>query len=134
MLSWEYVLGGLCTGLVFITFFASGLRAMAKERRRRWAESLSILRGWADENGYTVRFQEREPLWASPFPTSGGQVVYRLIVEDRRGQRRRGWAVCGGYFLGTLSRRVVVKWDEPESVVALSSPKDDALWDEEVDA
>jgi hypothetical protein len=137
MPSWEDVLlgvVGLGSVLFLMAIFAAWSWAVARQRRWQWAESLSILRGWADENGYAILYQEREALWASPFLPSGGQVVYRIVVEDRQGRRRRGWALCGGYFLGTLSRRVAVRWDQPETVVAPSTFKDEPLWDEELDA
>jgi hypothetical protein len=136
MLTWEGVLLGvlgLGSGLFVIAVLAALFWALAWQRRRRWAESLSILRDWADENGYTILFQERGPLWASPFLPSGGQVVYRVVVEDRQNRRWRGWALCGGWLLGTSSRRVAVSWNQPGPVVAPSPVKDEPLWDEELD-
>jgi hypothetical protein len=133
MLSWEDVLLGLGNGLFLIAVLVALLWAMARLRRRQWVESLSILRDWADENGYTILFQERGPLWASPLLPSGGQVVYRVVVEDCRGRRWRGWALCGGYLLGTSSRRVAVSWDQPGPLAAPSWAKDEPLWDEQLD-
>jgi hypothetical protein len=138
ILSWEDVLlglvGGLCLALFLMAVFATGLWVMGKQRRWRRFESLAMLQDWADEHGYTILANEPEPFWYTPFLVSSGPVVYRVVVEDGRGQRRRGRALCGGFLLGLLSRRVAVRWEEPEDAVAPVSARDEPLWDEELDA
>jgi hypothetical protein len=120
--------------LCFIAVLVALLAAMAKLRRRQWAESSLILHDWAHANGYAILFQERGPLWVSPLLPVSYQVVYRVVIADRRGRRWRGWASCGRNLLETSSRRVAVSWDQPGPGVALSWAKDEPLWDEELDA
>ncbi len=73
----------------------------------------SILKQWAEENGYEIISSEHR--WfggAFLWKKSRGQEVYYVTVRTLNGQIRRGWVRCGGWFLGTLSDQAAVEWDE----------------------
>jgi hypothetical protein len=40
------------------------------------------------------------------------QEVYYVTIRTPEGQVKRGWVRCGGWFLGILSNKAVVEWDE----------------------
>ena len=73
-----------------------------------------LLDRWAARHGY--RIVEREYRWVAKGPfffrSGKGHSVYRITVSDRDGTTRRGYARCGGWFLGLLSDHVDVRWDE----------------------
>jgi hypothetical protein len=46
-----------------------------------------------------------------PFYISKNQKAHEIRVGDPRGRDGRGWAKCGGYFLGFLVNKVEVAWD-----------------------
>ena len=75
-----------------------------------------LLDRWAARNGY--RIVEREYRWLAKGPfffrSGKGHSVYRIAVRDGAGELRRGWARCGGWFIGLLSDHVEVRWDEPQ--------------------
>ena len=76
-----------------------------------WVRSRYLLKQWATANGFEL-VQMRMPWFkCRPFWTSKHQGVYQIRVRDRRGRERRGWAKCGGYFLGFLVDQVEVVWD-----------------------
>ena len=61
------------------------------------------------------RLVSREYRWLARGPffwtTSKSQIVYRFAAADADGVVRSGWARCGSYFFGLLSRRVDIRWD-----------------------
>jgi hypothetical protein len=65
------------------------------------------------QHGYTVLRRERRSVRRGPFfwTTSKNQFVYFVVVEDASGQQRRGWARCGGWWLGMISSQVDVIWE-----------------------
>lgn len=73
----------------------------------------TLLQRWAAASGYRILDRQWRLLRRGPFflTTSGGQEVYRVIVEDSAGNIRKAYVRCGGYFLGMLSNRVDVRWD-----------------------
>ena len=89
------------------------------------SRAFSNLRQWADTNGFTILLQEQ--VWDGPFFENGGQqIVFRVVVQDRSGERK--WArVSSG-------RRFEVRWTKPESSFATLASHDDPLWDEQLDA
>ncbi len=73
----------------------------------------SRLRDWADRLGLQV-VDRREPwlTWRGPFPERTNlQTLYRVIVDDKRGQRRTAWILCGSPLRGSWDDRVEVRWD-----------------------
>ena len=78
------------------------------------SQSMTIIRKWAQENGYEVVSAEprnilRGPFW---FRSAKNQTVYYITVRDRAGAMRRGWVRCGSWLLGLLNDAVTVKWEE----------------------
>ncbi len=79
--------------------------------RRRDA---GLIDRWAAENGYRI-VGERGGLhlfktfqwWTWRF-----QHGYRITVEDREGNVRRGWLRCVDFSRGMAQDKVTVKWDE----------------------
>jgi hypothetical protein len=66
-------------------------------------------------------------VWDSPFLDRGGPpIVFRVVVQDRSGQRKWARGSCGG--------RLEVRWIKPESWVAASHSKANPLWDDDLDA
>jgi hypothetical protein len=78
------------------------------------ARSRSLLRQWADGNGYRIVKSSYRTAWRGPFAwtSSKGQTVYRVIVQDPAGNHRTGWVRCGGYLVGLLSDQVEARWDD----------------------
>jgi hypothetical protein len=79
-----------------------------------FSRSQSLIRAWADENGYRLIDYQYRWIARGPFfwTTSKSQTVYRLTVEDERGNVRSGWVRCGSWIGGLWSRRVDVRWDD----------------------
>ena len=74
----------------------------------------SMLDHWTQQNGLQVRSRERCWFFKGSFfwNSSDGQRVYRVVVQDRDGRIRSGYVRCGGFWLGLLSDRVDVRWDD----------------------
>jgi hypothetical protein len=81
-----------------------------------FSRSRSLLEQWSAENGFRIVESSYRNVVRGPFfwTTGKGQTVYRVTVEDMSGQRRSGWVRCGGWFLGLLSDRVQVRWDDEQ--------------------
>jgi len=79
----------------------------------RFQRSDSLLRQWADQNGFRIISQEYRSVFTGPFfwTTSKGQTVYYVVVKDSDGNTRGGWVRCGGWFFGLLSDNVDVSWE-----------------------
>jgi hypothetical protein len=78
------------------------------------SRSSSLLQRWAEENGYRIVRREYRTFFRGPFfwNSSKGQTVYYVVAEDSAGARRSGYVRCGGWWLGLVSDRVEVRWDE----------------------
>ena len=97
------VIGVVAFGLsvVILSAMGSGSRAAL------------MLDVWASENGYEILSRENRQLFRGPyFFATRGQEVYRIVARGRDGIERSGYARCGGFWLGTWSRHVDVRWDE----------------------
>jgi len=79
-----------------------------------YSRSRSLLQQWADENGFVIVHSEYRSFFKGPYfwTSSKSQTVYYVTVRDRDGNERNGWVRCGGLFLGLLSDRTDVRWDE----------------------
>jgi hypothetical protein len=82
----------------------------------RFSRGSDMLEDWAKEHGY--RLLEKEYCWFSKGPfvwtSNRNQNVYRITVADTNGRMLRGWARCGGWFLGLWTHDVEVHWDEQQ--------------------
>ena len=79
--------------------------------------SRSLLERWAERNGSRILAAEYRHVFRGPFfwTSSKGQTVYRVTIEVMGGVRT-GWVRCGSWWLGLLSDRVEVRWDEEPAV------------------
>ncbi len=79
-----------------------------------FSRSRSLLEQWAMENGYELLHTEYRNLFRGPFfwTSSKGQTVYYVKVRDRQGTTRSGWVRCGGWWLGLLSDKTQVRWED----------------------
>ncbi len=79
-----------------------------------YRKAAALLRRWADENGFTLVQQERREFRRGPFfwSSSKDQVVYYVTVRDRGGRLRHVWVRVGSWFLGIMSDKTEVKWDD----------------------
>jgi hypothetical protein len=75
----------------------------------------SLLPRWAERNHYRVvqsevRHWDRGPfLWT----TNGfSQLVYRVELQDSHGNSRTAWLAFGDWWLGLLSHKVQVRWED----------------------
>ncbi len=72
----------------------------------------SMLDRWAESKGLTLTFVEACWLFKGPFFfATRGQAVFRITARDKDGLLKSGYACCGGYWVGTLSDQVDVRWD-----------------------
>ena len=77
-----------------------------------WFRSRFLLKRWARANGFELVQMSIPWFKFSPFLfASKHQEVYEIRVRDHRARERRGWAKCGGFFLGFLVDKVEVEWD-----------------------
>jgi hypothetical protein len=98
-------------GSLKVVIFLAALCWVALTTTWHWFRSRFLLRQWARDNGY-VLVQISIPWFKiSPFWMSKGQEAYQIRVRDHNGRERRGWAKCGGYFLGFLVNQVEVILD-----------------------
>lgn len=75
---------------------------------------VNMLKRWAAKHGIQLLRIERRFFLRGPFflRSSEYQAVYRIVVRLPNGRAARGWARCGGWWLGTWgSDAVKVKWD-----------------------
>jgi hypothetical protein len=79
-----------------------------------FSRARNILQRWAEANGYEILSSEIRWFRRGPFfwTTSKGQDVYYVTIRTPDGQIRNGWVRCGGWFLGLLSDKADVRWDE----------------------
>jgi len=75
----------------------------------------SILEHWAKAGGFELLSQEKCWLLKGPFFfATRGQDVFRFTVRDAGGRTRSGYAKCGGFWFGTLSDQIEVRWDDQD--------------------
>jgi hypothetical protein len=99
--------GGVLLIFCFVTFAVLAIGW-------HYSRAASLLQRWAEQHDYRIIHKEYRYLFRGPYfwTTSKGQVVYRITIEDPEGTVASGWARCGGWFLGLLSDRVEVRWDD----------------------
>ena len=78
-----------------------------------FSRSSSLLEQWASDNGFELLRREYRVLRRGPFfwTTSRGQTVYYVEVRDRQGHIYSGWVRCGSWWMGLLSDKVEVRWE-----------------------
>jgi hypothetical protein len=77
----------------------------------RW-RSNTILRNWANQNGYRIAHTRRRYISQGPFKYNTGVApVFRVEVEDHQGHRRTGWVRCGSIMWGIFNDQAMALWD-----------------------
>jgi hypothetical protein len=73
----------------------------------------SILEHWAKTSGFELLSSEKCWVFKGPFffTATRPQDVFRFTVRDAEGRIRSGYARCGGFWLGTLTDHIDVRWD-----------------------
>jgi hypothetical protein len=115
-MTWFNVVRDLGSGLLLTACAGIAIGVIANEfrdmlRRVGVIETASKLGRWADKHGYTILFQEQVSD-CSIINKANPQLVFRVVVQDQRGERR--WARISS------GRRFEVRWIEPESWFAFS--------------
>jgi len=79
-----------------------------------FSRSRSVLEQWAEQHGFEILHSEYRNLLRGPFfwTTSKGQTVYYVKVRDSHGAERSGWVRCGGWFLGLMTDKAEVRWED----------------------
>jgi hypothetical protein len=73
--------------------------------------SRSLLRRWANENGFQVLDSKLSPSGPLSWTSSRSQTVYSVRVRDKNGRERRGWVRCGSFWAGVFSNKTEVRWE-----------------------
>ena len=96
-----------------IFLFLIGVVFLAAILSIHFSRARSILEQWAESNGYEIVSSEHRflggPFW---WRKSKGQEVYYVTIRTSDGQLKRGWVRCGGWWLGILTNKADVEWDE----------------------
>ncbi|QOV88308.1 hypothetical protein [Humisphaera borealis] len=81
----------------------------------QFGRSRRMLEDWAKANALQLVEARFRWFFRGPFfwTSSKGQTVYRICVRTFEGHTHAGWARCGGWFLGLLTDKVSVIWDNP---------------------
>lgn len=69
------------------------------------------LEDWAAQNGYVLLSATRRWFTFRFFVRSRDQRVYEIVLRDEAGGEHVAWAKVGGYFFGSWSNAVDVRWD-----------------------
>jgi hypothetical protein len=79
-----------------------------------------VVADWAASNGYEVISLKRRWVVKGPFtfPGRANWVVFAGVLATPNGQTRACWIRVGGYWIGLLSDRVTVSWEEDEPLAA----------------
>jgi hypothetical protein len=79
-----------------------------------FSRSKALLKQWASENGFELLHSEYRNFFKGPFfwTTSRGQTVYYVQVSDSAGNVRSGWVRCGSWWMGLMSDKTEVRWED----------------------
>jgi hypothetical protein len=80
------------------------------------SRAITLIDNWAQQNGFTIISRERRFFRLGPFfwTTARGQEVWHVTVVDPDNQNRSGWVRCGSWFLGLMSDKTEVRWEQPD--------------------
>ncbi len=117
MANWFDVVRGLGVAVLVAAGAGIAIWVIVKEfrdmlRRVNVIEATARVRRWAEEQGYTIQFQEQVGD-SSVLDAGRVQIVYRVVVQDQQGERKWASILSGSRF--------EVKWMAPESWFTLSS-------------
>ena len=87
--------------------------------RWQFAKADERVAEWARQNGFRVLDkQNANPAGTGPMSargTNNTQVIYRVLVEDPKGTRRRALIKVGSESQGVLSDDFSVTWEDPNA-------------------
>jgi hypothetical protein len=139
---WLQILGVLCTILCVLPCLAPiAYLALATQRKTDEAYRMYIKK-WASEYGWEIVHCQRRRFGSPWMLSNTAQGIYHVTVLYQEGQPRirRAWLRCGGWFLGSMTEKVEMRWDglseplpEPAPAPRASRPQDDPLWDQSID-
>jgi hypothetical protein len=107
LLAAPHAFGGLDALIVLPVF---GLAIVFTLLWNEWAKS--ILNRFIEDRNWTLLSARYCWIARGPFTwrSSKNQVVFRIEVQDRRGEVHNGYACVGGYFFGLLDPKVSIEW------------------------
>ncbi|HUW59331.1 MAG TPA: hypothetical protein VMZ92_22040 [Planctomycetota bacterium] len=75
--------------------------------------SAAMVDKWAAKHDFGIVGKEARFFRQGPFVghNYGGQMVFRVVVEDREGQVRKAYVRSGYFAIGRMSDRLTVAWD-----------------------
>ncbi len=139
-MTWWDVAGGLCTGLWLLSLFVGLIRINSILGRKSVAAYQPMVQRWAIANDFSLLGYERRILSPWMMSRSPMQLIFYVKLRGPDGRIRRAWLLCGGWFLGTWTDRVVVRWDGPSRAPDPEPPpipapdaRDDPMWDRSLD-
>ena len=72
----------------------------------------AMLDRWAVSNGLTLMSVESCWFFQGPFFfATRGQDVFRITARDKDGVEKSRYVRCGGFWFGTWSEQIKVRWD-----------------------
>lgn len=105
----------LTQNLLTLVIFGLSLTLIILTTLWFYKRSEIVLKDWAAQNGYELLEAKINWFNLGPFfwTSAKGQVVYYIqVLNKRTGQTRRGWVRCGSFWLGLMSDKAEVRWDE----------------------
>jgi hypothetical protein len=139
---WLQIVGVLCSVLCGLPCLAP-IAYLAFAAQRKTDETYRThIKKWASENGWEIVHCHRRRFGSPWMLFNNAQGVYHVTVLYLEGQPRirRAWLRCGGWFLGSMTERVEMRWDglsqplrEPAPRLPPSRQQDDPLWDQSID-
>lgn len=78
-----------------------------------FTRSRKLVRRWARENNYALLKMEHRLFRKGPYLLTGrNQAVFRVVVRDDSGLKRRGWVRCGSWLAGIFGNDVEATMDK----------------------
>jgi hypothetical protein len=97
--------------ILFLVWIALGLVIWIRGEGR----AVEQLQRWASAHGLRIVAMSRAYIWHGPFMiwSSRAQRVFTVSFADSKGNVRDAWARVGGWWMGTLTEQVDVRWRKP---------------------
>lgn len=88
--------------MVFLTYFACQTIFQIEES----------LANWARLNGYRIISKQDRQFFTGPFKINRYCPTCYITVEDRQGERKRGWVRLGTWYIVGFKEHIEVVWEE----------------------
>jgi hypothetical protein len=89
-----------------------------------WAHARAqrLVTDWAVSEGYQLVSCKRRWVDKGPFtwPARASWIVFAVVVASPNGRSRAGWIRVGGYWIGLLSSRLTVSWQDDELAASVA--------------